>query len=63
MREWRNWFTRTFEGGVGESPWEFESPLAHLTRLRLPCCDNCKAFKDPKLGYKEPRATSNEIYD
>jgi len=29
MREWRNWFTRTFEGGVGESPWEFESPLAH----------------------------------
>ena len=27
--KWRNWQTRYVQGVVGESPWEFESPLRH----------------------------------
>ncbi len=29
--KWRNWQTRYVQGVVGESPWEFESPLRHHT--------------------------------
>jgi len=29
MPKWRNWQTRYVQGVVGESPWEFESPLRH----------------------------------
>ena len=29
MPKWRNWQTRYVQGVVGESLWEFESPLRH----------------------------------
>ena len=29
VRKWRNWQTRRPQEPVGETPWEFKSPLPH----------------------------------
>lgn len=38
QRKWRNWQTRRPQEPVGETPWEFKSPLPHQCR-RASCRD------------------------
>ena len=57
MREWRNRYTRIFEGDMGVSPWEFKSPLAHKgfpTSVGIPTHgrDKSRPGQNKKYGFE-----------